>query len=82
MFKSPSLDVSSSQPIAVSRCDRWRICHRLQELAIPSSCPDDGSLQVEVNSVSDAVLIRSTVMQFTASRQELIDWLKRCWEKE
>ncbi|MBD2313090.1 hypothetical protein H6G20_15585 [Desertifilum sp. FACHB-1129] len=65
--------------LLVSRCDRWRIHHRLQELSIVCSCPADGSLQVEVHHGIDLILVRSTVQQFTASRQELVSWLERCW---
>jgi hypothetical protein len=68
------------QVVQIPLCDRWRIHQRLQELMIPSSCPADGSLRVQVNSCIAAILLRSTVMQFVASRQELVDWLERCWE--
>ncbi|MDJ0733691.1 MAG: hypothetical protein QNJ47_06315 [Nostocaceae cyanobacterium] len=59
--------------------DRWRIYHRLQELMIPCSCPVDGSLRVEINNSIALILLHSTVMQFTATRTELINWLERCW---
>jgi hypothetical protein len=65
----------------VSRIDRWRIYHRLQELMIPAWCPEDGSLWVEVDNAIAAVLVRSTVQQFVASRHELLDWLEYCWEQ-
>lgn len=60
--------------------DRWQIYHRLQELHIRCWCPIDGSLRVEVSTDLDAILVRSAVMQFTASRQELIEWLGKCWQ--
>jgi hypothetical protein len=69
-------------PVEIPRCDRWRIYQRLQELMIPCSCPSDGSLRVEVNHCIAAVLLRSTVQQFTAPREDLVDWLKRCWRTE
>ncbi|MGF2012754.1 MULTISPECIES: Asr1405/Asl0597 family protein [unclassified Nostoc] len=59
--------------------DRWRIYHRLQELKIQSCCSPDGSLRVQVNNLLEAILIRSTVMQLLGSRQELLEWLERCW---
>jgi hypothetical protein len=65
--------------LQIPLCDRWQIYHRLQELMIPCSCPPDGSLRVQVNSCLTAILVRSTVMQFLAPRQELLDWLERCW---
>ena len=59
---------------------RWQIYHRLQELGIKSCCREDGSLLVQVNSWIAAILLRSIVIQFTASRRSLIDWLERCWQ--
>lgn len=59
--------------------DRWRIYHRLQELMIPCRCDNDGCLRVQVNGCLTAMLIRSTVQQCMASRQELINWLEQCW---
>jgi hypothetical protein len=67
------------QPLAISRTDRWLIYYRLKELMIPCACPEDGSLRVDVENAIDAVLVRSTVQQFVASRHELLDWLERCW---
>ncbi|MBH8574811.1 hypothetical protein I8752_17640 [Nostocaceae cyanobacterium CENA369] len=69
-----------NQVLQIPLSDRWLIYHRLQELMISCSCPADGSLRVQVNNLLEAVLIRSTVMQFLASRQELIEWLDRCWD--
>ena len=67
------------QVLQIPLSDRWRIYHRLQELKINSSCPPDGSLRVQVNNLLEVILIRSTVIQFLASRQELLEWLERCW---
>lgn len=67
------------QAVVVPQGDRWQIYYRLQELMIPCSCPADGSLQVEVESGVDLILVRSIVQQFTASRWELVNWLERCW---
>ncbi len=79
MFPGSSYEVSTAQEVQVSRGDRWCIHQRFQELMIPSWCPADGSLQVQVNHVLAAILVHSTVKQFVASRAELIDWLERCW---
>ncbi|QSJ17736.1 hypothetical protein JYQ62_02325 [Nostoc sp. UHCC 0702] len=70
----------TDQILQIPLSDRWLIYHRLQELMICCSCPADGSLRVKVNNFLEAVLIRSTVMQFLASRHELIQWLERCWD--
>jgi hypothetical protein len=80
MFTPSNPDASVGQVVNVSRIDRWPIYHRLQELMIPCWCPADGSLRVEVNNCIAAVLLRSTVQQCIASRQELVDWLERCWQ--
>jgi hypothetical protein len=79
MLTPSSSDTSVSQVVNVSRILRWQIYHRLQELKIPCWCPPDGSLRVEVNDSISAVLVRSTVQQFVAPRQELVNWLERCW---
>jgi hypothetical protein len=79
MLSPCSSDAFGDQVLQIPLSDRWRIYHRLQELMIPCSCPPDGSLRVQVNSLLAAILIRSTVMQFLASRHELLDWLERCW---
>ncbi len=70
----------ATQVVKINRGDRWRIYRRLQELNISSRCPPDGTLQVEINSWIEGLLIRSTVQQFSSSRQELASWLERCWE--
>ena len=77
---TPSPTASSSQQtIAVSRCDRWQVQHRLQELGIPCTCPASGNLQVEVNSLIAAMQLRSVLLQFTANRSDLVIWLEQCW---
>ncbi|MEO1432026.1 MAG: Asr1405/Asl0597 family protein [Cyanobacteria bacterium J06633_8] len=68
------------QIVQIPYHQRWQIYHRLQELNIPSSCREDGSLQVQINNPMAAILLHSTVVQFTASRQSLINWLERCWQ--
>ncbi|MBF2014797.1 MAG: hypothetical protein IGS23_06225 [Rivularia sp. T60_A2020_040] len=68
------------QTVQIPRYQRWQIYHRLQELNIPCSCLSDGTLQVQVNNTIAAILLRSIVIQFTASRPSLINWLERCWQ--
>ena len=80
MLPPSSSNISVGQIVDVSRILRWQIYHRLQELRIPCWCPADGSLRVEVNDSVSAMLVRSTVQQFVAPRQELVDWLERCWQ--
>ena len=80
MIEPSHPDALISQVEKISRYDRWLVHHRLQELMIPCWCPEDGSLWVEIEHSLQAILLRSTVYQAIASRQELIDWLQRCWE--
>jgi hypothetical protein len=67
------------QFLEVPLSDRSEIFHRLQELMIICTYELDGSLRVQVNSFKEAVLVQSTVMQFLASREELVEWLDTCW---
>jgi hypothetical protein len=76
------LNPSVTHIVSVPRIDRWRIYYRLQELMIPCWCLPDGSLHVEVQSSIGALLLRSVVQQFLASRSEMVNWLERCWEAE
>ncbi|MBP0019186.1 MAG: hypothetical protein J7647_16750 [Cyanobacteria bacterium SBLK] len=70
-------------PVAnISRSDRWMLYRRLQELTIPCWCLPDGSLWVGIRHGLQALLLRSTVLQSVATRQESIDWLERCWETQ
>jgi hypothetical protein len=80
MFTPSSSNLSTSLVVNVPRIDRWQIYRRLQELMIPCWCPADGSLRVEINDGITAVLVRSIVQQHVAPRQELVDWLERCWK--
>ncbi|MBE9181832.1 hypothetical protein IQ268_25010 [Oculatella sp. LEGE 06141] len=71
--------VSTRQLISISRSDRWQICYRLQELGIACTCLDDGSFHAEVDSPVAMMQLRSVLLQLTASRQQLVEWLERCW---
>ncbi|MGA7937249.1 MAG: Asr1405/Asl0597 family protein [Kovacikia sp.] len=82
MNDPPAINAAVAHIVAVPRIDRWRIYHRLQELTIPCWCLPDGSLRVEVQNGMGALLLRSVVQQFVASRQEIVSWLERCWDAE
>ncbi|WP_239033138.1 Asr1405/Asl0597 family protein [Leptothermofonsia sichuanensis] len=74
-----NINVFETHVVSVPRIDRWRIYYRLQELMIPCWCLPDGSLRVKVQSGMGVLLLRSVVQQFVASRQEMVNWLERCW---
>ncbi|NET01529.1 MAG: hypothetical protein F6K62_06035 [Sphaerospermopsis sp. SIO1G2] len=69
------------QILDIPRSVRWQIYHRLQDLMINCSCPQDGSLRVQVNTLQEAMLVHSTVMQFLSPRSELVSWLEVCWDQ-
>ncbi|MBF2003328.1 MAG: hypothetical protein IGS38_21715 [Synechococcales cyanobacterium M58_A2018_015] len=70
----------SEHTVSISRCDRWQAHQRLQELGIPSICTSDGALQVSVYSPIAAIQVWSVLYRLTASRQQLLHWLERCWQ--
>ncbi|HEY9622756.1 MAG TPA: Asr1405/Asl0597 family protein [Crinalium sp.] len=69
----------SDQSISVPLSDRWLVYQRLQELDIPCHRLGDGSLQADINTPTAATQLWSITFQLTASRQQLISWLNRCW---
>lgn len=66
--------------VELNRVDRWQVCLRLWELAIPCRCDPDQPLKVQVNNATAAVQLWSVIKQLTSSRSELVNWLERCWE--
>lgn len=82
MTRSAPLAANWGHIVAVQRCDRWSVYHRLQDLDIPCVCPADGTLRVEVNHATALVLARSAIRQFITSRQDDVAWLERCWQTQ
>ncbi len=82
MYKSTRPDNFVSQITKIQRSERWSVHRRLQELNIPSWCPPDGALWIEIDSCLNAILLRSIIQQFVNTRSESIDWLERCWSTE
>ncbi|MEA5569723.1 Asr1405/Asl0597 family protein [Calothrix sp. UHCC 0171] len=80
MLPPANSELVDAQVINIPLAERWRIFHRLQELMIPCCCPTDGSLHVQISNLQTAILVRSILMQFFASREELIHWLEQCWQ--
>ena len=71
---------TDSQVVTIDWTERWQVYQRLQELQIPCQCLPNQPLQVNLSSPSAAIQLWSVVRHFTASRQELADWLKHCWQ--
>ncbi|VEP11966.1 conserved hypothetical protein [Hyella patelloides LEGE 07179] len=70
---------SKPQTIQINWSDRWQVYYRLQALEVECSCQTDRPLQVYLGNSQAVVQTWSVVKQFTANRQELIDWLNQCW---
>lgn len=66
--------------IEVNWADRWQVYHRLRELDIPCWCETNQPLTVDISNVTAAIQSWSVVRQSTASRQELVSTLKKCWQ--
>lgn len=71
--------IEPRQVVEVDWCDRWIVYQRLQELDIPCSCATHKPLQAQVSSPTAMIQLWSVTKQYSSSRQELIDWLKGCW---
>ena len=69
------------QVVEVPWCDRWLVYHRLQELDIPCFCATHQPLEAQVSSPTAMIQLWSISQQYSASRQELIDWLQICWHQ-
>lgn len=65
--------------VEIDWVDRWLVYKRLQELEIPCWCSINQPLQVQIDTLKDAIQLFSVVRQFTRSRQELIESLEHCW---
>ncbi|WP_416665839.1 Asr1405/Asl0597 family protein [Egbenema bharatensis] len=78
-FSSVPSSTPVAQIVAIDRCDRWQVHHRLQELDISCTCLSDGRLQVEVDYPIAAIQLWSVARHITASRSQLANWLERCW---
>ncbi len=66
--------------ISVQWTHKWDIYHRLQALEIDCHCKSNRPLLIELNSPQTAIQVWSVIKHLSASRQELIGWLNRCWQ--
>lgn len=71
-----------SQIVTVEWSERWQVYHRLKALEIECSCCINEPLQVAPNSPQEAIQIWSIVKQVTNNRQELVNWLHKCWQSK
>ncbi len=79
-MKSFSSEIEINHLVDVNWADRWQIYQRLKELDIPCSCAPNQPLKVEISSPVAAVQLWSLIRRFTASRQDQIWTLERCWK--
>lgn len=79
-MEQSSINPIHLQVVAVSRCDRWQVCHRLQALEISCCCNGNGGLEAEINSPLAAIQLWCVIKQLTAPRSELVAQLNRCWQ--
>ena len=49
-------------------------------LEIECSCQTNQPLRAAPSNPQTAIQLWSVIKQFTANRQELIDWLNQCWQ--
>ncbi len=80
ILKSFSSQVEAKQIVEVNPADRWQVYQRLQELEIPCWCEINQPLEVQVKDAIAAIQLWSVMHQFTASRQDLIGTLEKCWQ--
>ncbi len=78
-MKSFSLGTDRKHVIDINWADRWQVYQRLQELDIICVCETNQPLMVEIHNPTAAIQIWSVIQQFTASRQDLIGNLEKCW---
>jgi TfoX/Sxy family transcriptional regulator of competence genes len=64
----------------IQSTERWQVYRRLQELDIDCECACYEPLKVEIKGAIAAAQIWSVTRQFTASHQELVDWMENCWK--
>jgi len=79
VMNTANLGEGDRMALGVQGTQRWEIYQRLQQLAIPCFCAMHQPLEVGVDSPAAAIQLWSVVKQLTASRQEHLDWLERCW---
>lgn len=72
----------TEQIVAVNQEVRWLVYYRLQQLQIQCHCSSYKPLTIQLHSPLAAIQLWSVVKQTQGNRQELISWLKCCWQKD
>ncbi|MGB3404956.1 MAG: Asr1405/Asl0597 family protein [Microcoleaceae cyanobacterium] len=80
-MNSTPVEPTAGEIVQVNWIDRWSVYKRLQELEIPCCCGAQQPLRANINNCRDAFQLISVIKQLTASRQELIHNLERCWQQ-
>ncbi|MBW3586763.1 MAG: hypothetical protein KY448_13250 [Cyanobacteria bacterium 0813] len=75
----PELEVCDI--VQVSWLDRWQVYKRLQELEIPCWCAVDEPLRAQISTAKQVAQLASVLRQVSAPRDELVQWLDCCWQK-
>jgi len=78
--QSSALQASSYTVVELDRMARWDVYLRLQELSIPCKCKLGVPLQVQVNSVAEAIQLWCVVQSCTAEKVSRVAHLERCWQ--
>ena len=81
-MKYPQHYPEDRQTVAVELSRRWEVYYRLQDLDVPCYCSCNEPLQIEIRSPLVGIQVWQVMRQVTCTRQELIDWLESCWEKD
>lgn len=66
--------------VEINWAARWQLYQRLQELDIPCWCATQQPLMARISNTTAAIQVWSASRQLTASRQDLVCWLERCWQ--
>lgn len=72
----------SYQEVQIVKSDRWTVYYRLQDLGVSCTCELHRPLQIEITTPLAAIQVWQVVRQETLSRNQLINWLEKCWSNQ
>ena len=70
----------SNNIIRVKCTHKWEMYHRLKALEIDCQCKTNQPLLIQLDTIQAAIQVWSVAKHLSASRQESIAWLDRCWQ--